>query len=114
MVYNGLYRCFEQGHGDGAVKYFRKLAEQGDAEGQFNLGDCYHRGLGIGRDFNEAVKWFRLSANQGYANAQFSLGKCYSLGDGVVRNRDTAKEWFEKAAKQGHSGAADILAMFKK
>jgi TPR repeat protein len=36
------------------VKWFRKAAEQGDAEGQNNLGALYAQGQGIQRDYIRA------------------------------------------------------------
>jgi TPR repeat protein len=56
------------------VKIMQELAEQGDAEAQFNLGVMYANGEGVPKDDVEAVKWYRKSAEQGYALAQFNLG----------------------------------------
>ena len=39
-----------------ALKWWRKAAEQGDAEAQFNLGGMYQRGEGAEKDYAEAVK----------------------------------------------------------
>ena len=50
-----------------AVKWYRKAAEQGDADAQYNLGWMYKNGYGISQDDSEAVKWFRKVAEQGYA-----------------------------------------------
>ncbi len=38
-----------------ALKEFRPLAEQGDADGQFNLGLMYELGRGVTQDYAEAV-----------------------------------------------------------
>ena len=48
-----------------AAKTFRKLAEQGDAAAQYNLGLMYDNGQGVPQDYAEAVKWYRLAAEQG-------------------------------------------------
>jgi TPR repeat protein len=53
---------------------FRKAAEQGDAEAQYNLGNAYHYGRGVAQDYAEAVKWWRKATEQGSATAQYSLG----------------------------------------
>ena len=47
-----------------AVKWYRKAAEQGDAEAQFNLGLMYADGEGVPKDYAEAVKWYRKAAEQ--------------------------------------------------
>jgi uncharacterized protein len=56
-----------------ALKWFRKAADQGDASGQFNLGNMYDKGEGLAGNNAEAVKWYRLAADQGYAAAIASL-----------------------------------------
>ncbi|MCH8098520.1 MAG: sel1 repeat family protein [Proteobacteria bacterium] len=45
-----------------ALREWRPLAEQGDAEAQFNLGLMYYKGRGVPQDYAEAVKWYRLAA----------------------------------------------------
>ena len=61
-----------------AVKWYRKAAEQNDAEAQNNLGLCYANGQGVAKDEVEAVKWYRKAAEQNYAEAQYNLGLCYA------------------------------------
>jgi len=46
-----------------AVKWYRKAAEQNDAEAQFNLGNCYANGDGVAKDEVEAVNWFHSAAS---------------------------------------------------
>ena len=53
-----------------AAKWYRKAAEQGDADAQNNLGLCYERGQGVPEDYEEAVKWYRKAAAQGHAGAK--------------------------------------------
>ena len=60
------------------VKIMQELAEQGDAEAQFNLGVMYANGEGVPQDYAEAVKWYPKAAEQG---------------------DEYAKEWLEKNAK---------------
>ena len=47
-----------------AVKWYRKAAEQNDADAQNNLGVCYANGQGVAKDEVEAVKWYRKAAEQ--------------------------------------------------
>lgn len=44
------------------AKELEVLAEQGDAEAQFNLGLCYYNGTGIEQDYKKTVKWFLKAA----------------------------------------------------
>ena len=48
-----------------AVRLNRPLAEQGDANAQYNLGVLYDNGLGVPQDKVRAYMWFTLSASQG-------------------------------------------------
>jgi TPR repeat protein len=81
-----------------AAKYYRIVADQGDAESQCNLGNCYY----FENDYSEAVKWYRKAAEQGYARAQFNLGNGYYNGKGVAQDYSEAVKWYRKAAEQGH------------
>jgi TPR repeat protein len=50
-----------------AIKWYRRAAEQGNAEGQYSLGGKYDSGDGVAQDFAEALKWYRKAAEQGTA-----------------------------------------------
>ncbi len=88
---------------------FKKLAEQGDAAAQFNLGNMYAHGRGVPKDDQQAVAWFRKAAEQGYADAQNNLGLMYVNGRGVPKDEQQAVVWFRKAAEQGYASAQDSL-----
>ena len=86
---------------------YKLVAENGDANAQYNLGVMYDNGYGIPENDAEAAKWYRLAAEQGNANAQFSLGDMYSNGEGVPQNNTRAYVWFSVAAAQGNEIARD-------
>ena len=48
-----------------AVKWYRKSAEQGNAQGQSNLGYMYQYGYGVTKDNIEAVKWYQKARDNG-------------------------------------------------
>ena len=83
------------------MKWYRKAADQGYAEAQFNLGNSYSKGEGIPKDFAEAVKWYRKAADQGYAAAQNNLGKMYADGEGVPRDEVEGLAWTNIGAASG-------------
>jgi Sel1 repeat len=58
------------------LRLIRPLADQGQADAQFNLGLMYYRGEGIPQNYVEAMRWCRLAADQGHAFAQSHLGPC--------------------------------------
>jgi TPR repeat protein len=56
-----------------AVKWYRKAAEQGDASGQFMLGDMYWEGTGVPKDAPTAYMWTNIAAATGDKN--FVIGR---------------------------------------
>lgn len=94
-----------------AAQIYRQLAEQGDAEAQCELGNCYYFGQGVNKSYEEAAKWYRKSAEQGYAKAQYKLGHCYDSGNGVDKSYEEATRWFRLAAEQGYKDAYFFLAL---
>ena len=92
-----------------AVKWYRKAAEQGDADAQCSLGMSYENGQGVEQSYPEAVKWYRKSAEQGLVEAQFRLACLYRKGEGVVQNHTEAVKWYRKSAEQGAADAQYFL-----
>jgi hypothetical protein len=90
------------------------LADQGDAEAQFNLGVMYRFGRSVPEDDAEAVKWYRLAADQGAASAQYNLGLMYVYGRGVPEDDAEAVKWYRLAADQGHPPAWLVLHRYDK
>ncbi len=93
--------------GDYATEYslLRPLADQGNADAQFSLGDMYLQGHFVQKDYAKAVKWFRLAADQGNGNAQTALGAIYAEGKVVSQDYTEAVKWLRLAADQGIPGA---------
>ena len=56
-----------------AYKYWRPLADRGDAAAQSTVGYLYANGLGVAQDYAAAVSWYRKAADQGNALAQGNL-----------------------------------------
>ncbi len=61
----------------------RRLADQGDAEAQFQMGVRCHNGEGVPQDDAQAMQWFLRAAEQGHVDAQSHLGAYYWAGRGV-------------------------------
>lgn len=94
---------------DTRVEMLMSKAEQGNADVQNNLGNCYYWGKGVEPDYEKAVYWYRKSAEQGNAFAQYNLGHCYYGGYGVEPDHKKAVYWLKKSAKQGDSNAIKVL-----
>ena len=86
-----------------ALPMFRKLARQGHATAQYNLGQMYENGHGVPQDYAQALAWYRRAAAwRGFANAQHSLGSMYANGHGVTQDYLQAYMWYSFAVDLGH------------
>jgi hypothetical protein len=47
-----------------AARWYRKAAEQGYAEAQFNLGSMYYHGYGVPQDYVQAHMWYKLATSK--------------------------------------------------
>ena len=81
--------------------WFRKAAEQGNAEAQNNLGLMYEVGQGVAQDFVQAQIWYNLAAAKGDENARKNrdivVGKM--TFDQINEAQRLAFEWTEKHGK---------------
>ena len=93
-----------------AIFWYRKAAEQGNAEAQFNLAYMYEQGLATDSpDYSQAFYWYKRAAEQGKASAQYNVGYYYKKGRGISQNLSEAYKWYKRAADQGHQNAIDEL-----
>jgi len=84
-----------------AVAIWRPLAEKGDADAAFNLGQAYRLGRGVGVDLAVSQKWLVQAANTGHLDAQTTLGLLlFDSG-----SRDVALQWLKRAAERGEPRA---------
>jgi len=84
-----------------AVSIWRPLAEGGDADAQFNLGQAYRLGRGVPLDLAAAKIWFERAARSGHLDAQTTLGLLtFQNGD-----RAAGLKWLKQAADQGEPRA---------
>ncbi len=88
-----------------AGEYFRKGAEQGDREAQFNLASAYFMGEGVAHDEAEAKRWLTRAADAGDPMAQYMAGLESIIGFDVVQ----AVKRLQQAAAGGFVPALDKL-----
>ena len=84
-----------------SVSDLRKLADEGDADAQWQMGVRYHDGAGVPQDDAQAVQWFQRAAEQGNVAAQGALGAYYWRGRGVFQDLSKAYFWSTIAMAQG-------------
>ncbi|HUW25711.1 MAG TPA: tetratricopeptide repeat protein [Gallionella sp.] len=90
-------RVYDTGDYAQAVKLYRPLAENGNADAQYVLGMMYRAGRGVERDNNEAKKWYQLASEQGHPLAQFYLGWMHASGKGVPKDNVKGYMWISIA-----------------
>ena len=92
-----------------AIGWYRRSAEAGIPEAQFNLAHCLANGRGAPRDDAEAFIWMRRAAEQGLTDAQYLLGVMLVQGRGTAPDRVAARDWLGRAAAEGQSYAQELL-----
>ena len=97
-----------------AAVWYKKAADQNNAEAQNMLSLMYSDGLGIEQDMrqarllSEAAVKIRLKGRV----AETNLGRCYLTGEsGHPRDLQLAHEWNRRGAKAGHANASANLAL---
>ena len=98
--------AWQQGDYAKAIAQWRPLAEAGDPDAQFNLGQAYKLGRGVQPNFNTALDWYRKAQRQGHLRAEDNLGLLlFQQGD-----RSGAMPFLQKAASRGEPRAQYIVA----
>lgn len=92
---------WQKGDMAGATAIWRPLADKGDADAAFNLGQAYRLGKGVPLDLAQAQGWFERAARKGHVDAQTTLGLLlFSNGNQVA-----AMRWLKGAAEAGEPRA---------
>ncbi len=84
-----------------AVAIWRPLAEKGDADAAFNLGQAYRLGRGVDLNLGAAQSWFERAAAKGHVDAQTTLGLLLFQNG----NRISGLRWLKSASDKGEARA---------
>jgi cell division septation protein DedD len=95
------------GNFTGAVAEWRPLADKGDADAQYNLGQAYKLGRGVPIDLALAKSWYEKAAQQGHEQAQINVGLLLYNGG----RRSEALPWVRKAVELDDPRAQYILGI---
>ena len=93
--------AWQKGDTSGAVAIWRPLADHGDADAAFNLGQAYRLGKGVPLDLAKAQDMFERAARKGHVDAQTTLGLLLFQNG----NRVAAMRWLKNAADAGEPRA---------
>ena len=87
MAQYNLGLCYEYGEGvtllkATAAEWYRKAADQGDADAQYKLGVFYENGYGVIKDEAQAMQWYKKAAEQGNESAKNAIDRMQGGGLG--------------------------------
>ncbi len=94
-----------------AVSFFQQAAEQNDANGLYNLGNCYLQGFGGEKNPQKAFASLLKAAERGHPIAMDEVAAVYDRGLwGIPMNVQKALMWqMRSRAAQGHQAAREWL-----
>lgn len=97
--------AWQQGDYAKAIGEWRPLAQGGDPDAQFNMGQAYKLGRGVKSDPTAAIDWYRKAAAQGHARAEDNLGLLmFQQGE-----RAGALPYLQRSAERGEPRAQYIV-----
>jgi len=82
------------------LEKLKEMAEGGDVNAQYQLGENYYSGEGVPKDYIEAVKWCKMAGKQGHAFAH-SVLRAIAI-DGKAISGEELFAWFKNQAEQGN------------
>ena len=123
-----------------AIYWFKKLADENESTGMFNLGLYYARGLGVKQDLSKAVYWMKQASENGDEDgaahaqvyekaledklkaeagdpqaqaeyARFLMDIVKKMNQGGPDDFAESVQWAEKSALQGNPDGMWILAL---
>lgn len=103
--------ALERGHYSTAMRAWLKLARDGAAEAQNNVGHMYEEGYGVSQSYAQAMTWYKQAAEQSLPEAQHNVGMLYYHGYGTAQNYPVAMQWFKRAAQQELADSQYMLGL---
>lgn len=80
-----------------AVAWFRKAAAQGNAAGEYGLGEMYAKGEGVKQDIQQAHDYIERAAAKGHLPAMLAMREMYKNATlGMTADPVKAAEWDAK------------------
>ena len=90
---------------DGLFDFQMKMAEKGNAEAEYKVGEMYETGFGVNKDMKAAKSWIIKSANQGHETASFKLLYWDMQKNGITAANKAQVETLQLKAKEGNPQA---------
>jgi uncharacterized protein len=89
--------AWQRGDYASADAIWRPLAEAGDPDAAFNLGQAYRLGRGVPTNLGAAQSWFERAARKGHVDAEATLGLMLFQNG----NQTGGLRWLKEAAEKG-------------
>lgn len=64
---------YKKGNYEDALAFYKKAADQGNPDAQFELASMYQLGDGVNENHKESCKWFYKSYEQGNVKAKYQV-----------------------------------------
>ena len=109
-AFNLGYTYYTQQNYSGALRWYGKAAELGNARAAFEIAILYRDGDVGEPDEKIMISYLQQAAKRGLDLAQMELGFSYLQGTGVEQDVMKAMYWYEQAAKQGNAEAQYTLS----
>ncbi len=93
--------------------HVKKLADQGDAEAQYQLGNLYDPTMTAGykkeKNDQKCFEYQQKAADQGHRLALCNLGLMYLNGQSVAKNIEQGLKHLKEAAEKGSTSAQSVI-----
>jgi TPR repeat protein len=101
--------AYSRGDYDTAMANCQPLADEGNVEAMFCVGQMYANGFGVPMDDAMALKWYGLAAGEGHPEALYRLALMHANGWGVAMNDVPAAGFYRLAAGFGYIPAQSAM-----
>ena len=92
----------------GIFEFQQKLADSGNAQAQFKVGNMYESGRGVGQDLNAAMQWYEKSAANNYKPAKNRLTYLQVKRGGF---KPEHKSWLSEVKADADAGDGEASMM---
>ena len=94
---------------DGLFDFQMKLAQKGNAEAEFKIGEMYETGFGTTKNMKLAKEWISKAAAQGHEMAKFKLLYWDMKKNGITKNNKAQFKDLTDKANSENAGAEFYL-----
>lgn len=91
------------------IDELKALAESGNADAQYALGESYSKGHVVILDNKAALHYYKLSAANGHIESMVKAAMLMTTGKGIKRNKKEARQLLKQAKIGGYLGAYELL-----